>query len=108
MAATDAVFVALSDPTRRRVVERLAAGGSATASTIAADLPVSRQAIAKHLGVLAEASLVSSRRIGRENRYTLSPAPLSDAARWIARVGGEWDGRLADLERLLGERGRRA
>jgi DNA-binding transcriptional ArsR family regulator len=99
--AGDAVFAALADPTRRRVVERLAAGGATTASSLAAELPVSRQAVAKHLGILADARLVSSRRIGRENRYTLSPAPLSEAARWIARVGGEWDERLARLERIL-------
>lgn len=101
MAASDAVFSALADPTRRSVVERLAAGGPGTASSIAADLPVSRQAIAKHLGILEDADLVRSRRIGRENRYTLSPAPLSEAARWIACVGGEWDDRLVDLDRLL-------
>jgi DNA-binding transcriptional ArsR family regulator len=104
MPAGDAVFAALADPTRRRVVERLASGEPVTASSLAADLPVSRQAIAKHLGVLADARLVRSQRIGREHRYTLSPAPLSEAARWIARVGGEWDDRLADLDRLLAER----
>lgn len=100
-AAADAVFAALADPTRRSLVERLAGGGTATASALAGELPISRQAVAKHLGALGRARLVRSKRVGRETRYSLDPAPLTAAAEWIARVGGEWDGRLADLERLM-------
>jgi DNA-binding transcriptional ArsR family regulator len=100
-ATADEVFAALADPTRRRLVERLADGGTVTASALAAELPISRQAIAKHLGALGRARLVRSRRVGRETRYSLDPAPLTDAAEWIARVGGEWDGRLAALKKLL-------
>ena len=100
-AAEEAVFSALADPTRRRLIERLGREPTVTASGLAADLPISRQAIAKHLATLRRARLVRARRVGRETRYSLDAAPLSEAARWIARVGGEWDERLADLERLL-------
>ena len=68
---------------------------------VAAELPVTRQAVAKHLAALRAAELVRAARVGRETRYTLEPRPLGDAARWIARVGGEWDERLGDLGRLL-------
>jgi DNA-binding transcriptional ArsR family regulator len=105
-AEVDAVFAALADPTRRRMIESLAAGSTVTASGLAAQLPITRQAVAKHLAALARARLVRSSRVGRENRYSLEAAPLENAARWIARVGGEWDGRLGELQRLLGTRRR--
>ena len=104
MAAVDAVFAALGDPTRRRVVETLAGGATVTASALAADLPISRQAVAKHLAALRRARLVRAERVGRETHYRLRPEPLGDAARWIASVGAEWDERLADLQRLLADR----
>jgi DNA-binding transcriptional ArsR family regulator len=103
-ARADAVFAALADPTRRLLVERMAGEPAVTASGLAAGLPISRQAVSKHLAALARANLVRSRRVGRETRYSLDAAPLSEAARWIARVGAEWDGRIAELERIL-ERG---
>src|ERR687891_1233679 len=101
MSAEDAVFTALADPTRRRVIESLAAGSTVTASGLAAQLPITRQAVAKHLAALSRARLVRAARVGRETRYSLDAAPLEDAARWIARVGAEWDGRLGELDRLL-------
>jgi DNA-binding transcriptional ArsR family regulator len=101
LAAVDAVFAALADPTRRRMVETLSQGSTVTASALAAELPISRQAVAKHLVALRQARLVSARRVGRETRYSLQAEPLSDAARWIATVGAEWDERLGALERLL-------
>jgi ArsR family transcriptional regulator, cadmium/lead-responsive transcriptional repressor len=101
---SDAVFAALADPTRRRVIESLASGETATATGLARELPISRQAVAKHLAALRAAELVSVDRVGRETRYRLQPRPLADAAGWIARVGGEWDSRLGDLERLLAGR----
>jgi DNA-binding transcriptional ArsR family regulator len=100
MTATDAVFSALADPTRRHLIEALA-GRPASATRLAADLPISRQAVAKHLAGLRAADLVSVEREGREALYSLDPAPLSAAAEWIARVGSEWDERLADLRRAL-------
>jgi DNA-binding transcriptional ArsR family regulator len=99
----DLVFTALADPSRRFVVETLAVRGSATPTELAGELPVSRQAVAKHLAALRAAGLVRSRRRGREHRYELDPAPLDDAARWMARVGAEWDERLSALARHVGE-----
>src|SRR5205085_7600216 len=79
------VFSALADPSRRFVVETLAARGSATATELAGELPVTRQAVAKHLAALGEAGLVSSSRSGRETRYRLTPEPLADALGWMER-----------------------
>jgi DNA-binding transcriptional ArsR family regulator len=94
------VFAALADPTRREVMEHLARG-SATATEIAADLPVTRQAVAKHLAVLEDAGLVAARRAGRERRFSPTPAPLGEAISWMAAVGGEWDDRLRALDRYV-------
>ena len=96
------VFHALADPTRRHVVERLVDRGSVTATEVAGDLPISRQAVAKHLSALAEAGLVESRREGREIRYRLEAEPLAGAMSWMAAVGGRWDERLAALRGRLG------
>ena len=97
-ARVDLVFAALADPSRRFVLERLARG-SASQSELAGELPVTRQAVAKHLATLREAGLVHAERHGRETRYELDSAPLGDAAAWLDRVGGEWDKRLAALAR---------
>lgn len=94
------VFAALADPTRREVMELLARG-TTTATEIAAELPVSRQAVAKHLAVLQDAGLVEAQRAGRERRFSPTPAPLGDAISWMASVGGEWDERLRALERYV-------
>jgi DNA-binding transcriptional ArsR family regulator len=102
VAARDAVFDALSDPTRRQVLSLIGERGEATASALARDLPVSRQAVQKHLASLAAAGLVASTREGREVRYHLTPAPMSEAVSWMADVGGQWDSRLAALARHLG------
>jgi DNA-binding transcriptional ArsR family regulator len=92
-----AVFVALADPTRRSVVRTLARQPALTASRLAGDLPMSRQAVTKHLAALDRAGLVQARREGRELRYSLTPGPLADAMEWMADVGGRWDERLARL-----------
>jgi DNA-binding transcriptional ArsR family regulator len=96
-----AVFGALADPTRRHLVEALAAEPGATATGLAASLPISRQAVAKHLHLLGQAGLVSAHRSGREALFELDPRPLADAAAWIGAVGAEWDGRLGRLRGLL-------
>jgi DNA-binding transcriptional ArsR family regulator len=96
----DAIFTALSDATRRSVIQLLS-GGDANATEIAGQLPVSRQAVTKHLVALSEAGLVSSEREGRENRYHLTPAPLQDAVSWMAEVGAGWDGRLDALQKFV-------
>lgn len=95
------VFDALADPNRRRMLDVLAARETATPTELAAELPVTRQAVSKHLQALADAGLVEGERRGRETRYRLTPAPLAEAAGWIARVGGEWDERLAALRRHI-------
>lgn len=98
------VFNALGDPTRRHIVESLS-HGEASATQLAADLPVTRQAVAKHLSALRDAGLVESRRQGRETLYRVNAAPLDAAAAWIVRVGGEWDARFERLRRLVEARG---
>ena len=101
--AADAVFGALADPTRRRLMTLLDEREQATASELARELPVSRQAVVKHLTALADAGLVSSRRRGREVLFRPTPAPMSEAMAWMAAVGAEWDERLAALQRQLRE-----
>jgi len=96
------VFGALADPTRRQLLIALAAGPAATATQLAAELPISRQAVLKHLAALSEAGLLERERTGREVRYRVTPEPMSDAVSWIAEVGGQWDRRLASLARTLG------
>ena len=94
----DAVFAALADPTRREVIGRLARE-PASASRLAGELPVTRQAVAKHLAALDRAGLVASRREGRELRYMLNPEPMGEAMAWMASVGAQWDERLLRLAR---------
>jgi DNA-binding transcriptional ArsR family regulator len=96
----DAVFSALADPTRRAVVQRLS-NGPATATELAGEFPITRQAVAKHLGLLGDAGLVTTSRAGRETRYALTPAAFADAMSWMAEVGSRWDRRLASLQRYL-------
>jgi DNA-binding transcriptional ArsR family regulator len=88
------------------VLEVLAGRETATATELAAELPVTRQAVAKHLASLDDAGLVRAQRAGRELRYRLTPAPLGDAIAWIEHVGAEWDERLSALRtHLAGGRG---
>jgi len=98
------VFGALADPNRRYVLEALAQRETATATELAAEMPVTRQAVAKHLAALNEAGLVESRREGRETRYELTPGPLASAMDWMASVGADWDSRLARLNKHLDSR----
>jgi DNA-binding transcriptional ArsR family regulator len=99
---TEDVFTALADPTRRRVLDLLAEHGHGTATTLAAELPVSRPAVIKHLAVLDRAGLVSAQRHGREVRYVVQSAPLQETAAWMARLAAAWDERL-DAIRALAE-----
>ena len=95
----DRVFSALSDPTRRAVIRCLSDGGPATLGSLADELPVTRQAVAKHLAQLEEAGLVSASADGRRRTYRLTPGPLTDAMGWMVDVGAEWDERLDSLRR---------
>jgi DNA-binding transcriptional ArsR family regulator len=100
----DSVFAALGDPTRRAVLRRLAEGGAATATELAGELPVTRQAVAKHLGLLGDAGLVAPEKRGREVRYRCTPEPLLEAMGWMAAVGARWDQRLAALRSTVERR----
>jgi DNA-binding transcriptional ArsR family regulator len=103
----DLVFDALGDPGRRSLVETVAGRGSATATELAADLPVTRQAVAKQLVALAEAGLLRATRSGRETRYEVTPEPLGEAVAWMVDVGAAWDDRLARLQRAFTDTGAR-
>jgi DNA-binding transcriptional ArsR family regulator len=96
----DGVLEALGDPTRRIVVELLATGGGRTATSLAGDLPVTRQAVVQHLAVLRDAGLVESRREGREVRFELRSTALTATAAWMADVAAQWDRRLAVITEL--------
>jgi DNA-binding transcriptional ArsR family regulator len=101
----DSVFSALSDPSRRRLLETLADRESASLTELAAQLPVTRQAVSKHLAALGDAGLVEGRRSGRETRYCLTPQPLGEALAWMERIGKRWDERLARLHQHLRKQG---
>jgi DNA-binding transcriptional ArsR family regulator len=98
------VLSALADPTRWELMDRIAAGDGTTATTLAEGLPVSRQAIVKHLGVLERAGLVTGRRAGREMRYSVRVEQLDATARWMAAAARRWDTRLAAIK-VLAESG---
>jgi DNA-binding transcriptional ArsR family regulator len=98
----DAVFGALADPTRRHLLERLARGPT-TATGLSARFPVTRQAVAKHLGALADAGMVSKERHGREVRYQLESAPLDEATAWLTTLAAQWERRLLRLKRYVEE-----
>jgi DNA-binding transcriptional ArsR family regulator len=96
-----AVFEALADPMRRRLLQTISDAPS-TATELAGALPISRQAVAKHLTALSQAGLLERERSGRDVRYHVTPAPLSQAVSWMADVGGQWDDRLARLAQISG------
>ena len=106
MDTADAVFLALGDPMRRRLLALLGTGGEASATDLARELPVTRQAIQKHLSTLSAAGLVAARRSGREVLFRPTPGPMSEAMAWMAEVGGQWDERLAALERQIAGKAR--
>lgn len=99
-AVVDGVLAALADPTRRQLLELLSARGQATATTLAPDMPISRQAVVKHLGVLDGAGLVEATKVGREVRYAVRPDALDATARWMAALAADWDRRLAKIKRF--------
>ncbi len=100
VAEDDGLWAAVADPTRRRVLDALFEHGEASTTTLSQGLPVTRQAVAKHLAVLNRVGLVAGRRRGREVRYAVRLERLDDAAEAMARVAAEWDKRLARIKRL--------
>jgi DNA-binding transcriptional ArsR family regulator len=101
--ASDDVFRAIADPTRRAILDRLRAG-PANAGALAADFRSSRPAISKHLRVLRDARLVADRRVGRERVYSVKPLPLQSVAGWLEGYRSFWQSSLAQLKRNLEEK----
>lgn len=96
------VFAALADPTRRHVVETLVREGSTSVPALSAALPITRQAIAKHLAALGDAGLVEREPgAGREVRYRLRPGALRPASSWLDETAAAWDDRLTRLKRSV-------
>ncbi len=95
------VFLALADPTRRLLLQQLCEEGSGTAAGFATRLPITRQAIIKHLMTLEQAGLVTAREMGRERRYVPRPEALSTVTTWIEEIEAQWDQRLAALRSYL-------
>jgi ArsR family transcriptional regulator, cadmium/lead-responsive transcriptional repressor len=100
LAEDDALWAAVADPTRRRVLDALLERGATTTTALAEGLPVTRQAVAKHLVVLNRVGLVEGRRRGREVRYAVQPERLDAASEAMAHVAAKWDRRLARIKRL--------
>jgi DNA-binding transcriptional ArsR family regulator len=97
-AIAEQVFAALADPTRRAILAALASGGPATATDLAGQLPITRQAIAKHLVLLAAAGLVTAERGERRRvRYRLRSAPMQVAQQFLAALARDWDSALGAL-----------
>jgi len=99
----DDVLTALAEPNRRTVLQRLAMAGEGTATTIAAGLPISRQAVVKHLAHLDRAQLVQARRRGREVRYSVLPGRLAATGQGMEAIAAGWDRTLTALKRLAEE-----
>ena len=96
----DDLWSAIGDPTRRRLLDLLLVEGGGTATTLGRQLPVTRQAVAKHLAVLARAGLVDGSRQGREVQYTVRPDRLDEVSHAMASVAASWDRRLGATKRL--------
>jgi DNA-binding transcriptional ArsR family regulator len=101
-AVAEQVFVALADPSRRAILAMLASSGPATATDLADRLPITRQAIAKHLALLSDAGLVTAQQGERRRvRYHLRSAPMQVAQQFLAALARDWDGSLDALREHL-------
>jgi DNA-binding transcriptional ArsR family regulator len=97
------IFAALGDPTRLKLVDRLGESGPQSIAALTRGSPLTRQAITKHLRVLAGAGLVRGTRLGRESRWELEPEPLEVARRYLELASKRWDSALARLKRFVEE-----
>jgi DNA-binding transcriptional ArsR family regulator len=100
VAINDDLWSAIGDPTRRRMLDLLLANGEATATALSEHLPVTRQAVAKHLGVLDRVGLVHVTPSGREMRYRVDDAQLARAVAQLSAVGATWDARLRRIKAI--------
>jgi DNA-binding transcriptional ArsR family regulator len=100
LAVDDRLWSAIGDPTRRRLLDLLLADGAATATSLGERLPVTRQAVAKHLVVLDRAGLVHATAVGRERRYEVDENQLARAVAQLEHVGATWDARLRRIKRI--------
>ena len=101
-AVAEQVFIALADPTRRSILAALASEGPATATDLADRLPITRQAVAKHLALLAEVGLVTAEPGERRRvRYRLRSAPMQVAQQFLAALARDWDSPLNALKEHL-------
>lgn len=96
----DDLWSAIGDPTRRRMLDLLLVEGGGTATTLGQQLPVTRQAVAKHLSVLDRVGLVRATSVGREKRYRVDDVQLARAAAQLSSVGATWDARLQRIKRI--------
>jgi DNA-binding transcriptional ArsR family regulator len=96
-----AIFAALADPMRRRLLETLAEHSPRTATQLAGLFPITRQGILKHLTVLEDAGLVVVQQVGRDKRYSLVTGPLGALEQWVSDLEALWDRRLLRLKRLI-------
>lgn len=96
----DELWAALGDPTRRRLLDLLLVDGSGTATSLSSLMPVTRQAVAKHLGVLERAELVVPHKDGREVRYVVNETQFARAVEQLASVGAAWDARLRRIRAI--------
>jgi predicted transcriptional regulator len=99
-AIDDDLWSAVGDPTRRRILDLLVADGGGTSTTLSEQLPVTRQAVAKHLGVLDRVGLVRGTPAGRERRYEVDEAQLARAAVQLSAVSATWNARLQRIKRI--------
>ena len=99
-AVDDDLWSAVGDPTRRRMLDLLLSEGSGTATSLSERLPVTRQAVAKHLLVLDRVGLVHAATAGRERQFRVDEDRLALAVRQLAEVGESWDSRLRRIKRI--------
>ena len=97
---TETLVAAVTEPTRRQLVDRLLEQGESTATALADGLPITRQAVSKHLVLLERVGLVAARRSGRETRYSVDVAQLDRATRSLGALASSWDARLARIKKI--------
>jgi DNA-binding transcriptional ArsR family regulator len=100
VSTVEDVLSALAEPSRRELLERLSVHGTATATTLAGELPISRQAVVQHLAVLDAVGLVRGKHEGREHRFEVRAERLTETAKWMEGLAAQWDSRLATIKRI--------